>query len=179
MIVHLMNARAEIQSLSGSVLHVAPEPCMVKPLQKGFDEYLSGDLTNAAAQLKLDLTNLDLATDSIDLVLCIHVLEHIPDDVAALQEMRRILKDGGIALINVPIRNGETYEDSTIVVPECRRQAFGQEDHVRWYGLDIEDRLRGAGFVVEQVVRSDIANLGLDLLSNGLSAADDVIFVCS
>lgn len=179
MIVHLMNARVEIQSLSGTVLHVAPEPCMVKPLQEGFGEYLSGDLTNAAAQLKLDLTNLDLATNSIDLVLCIHVLEHIPDDAAAMKETRRVLRNGGIALINVPIRGSETYEDSTIVDPEGRRQAFGQEDHVRWYGSDIEDRLRDAGFVVEHVVRSDIAELGADLVGNGLSTADDVIFVCS
>ena len=66
-----------------------------------------------------------------------------------------------------------------IVDPEGRRQAFGQEDHVRWYGSDIEDRLRGAGFVVEHVVRSDIAELGADLVGNGLSTADDVIFVCS
>ncbi len=44
-----------------------------------------------------------------------------------------------------------TYEDYTIVEPEDRKKSFGQKDHVRWYGCDYPDRLRGAGYDVDEV----------------------------
>ena len=38
-----------------------------------------------------------------DVIICSHVLEHIPDDVSILQEFRRLLAPGGVLLLNVPI----------------------------------------------------------------------------
>jgi SAM-dependent methyltransferase len=76
------------------------------------------------------------------------VLEHIPDDAAAMRELHRIVRPGGVVYIQVPLRGDTTYEDASITTPEERKDAFGQEDHVRVYGTDIRQRLEAAGFAV-------------------------------
>ena len=50
----------------------------------------------------LDITNNDLADNSVENILCSSVLEHIPDMHRALNEIRRVLKPGGRLLITVP-----------------------------------------------------------------------------
>jgi SAM-dependent methyltransferase len=93
---------------------------------------------------------MDLADGSFDLILCSHVLEHVPDDGAAMAELRRVLAPGGLCLVLTPYRpEVTTYEDPGITSPLDRMVAFGQQDHVRIYGNDLTDRLRGAGFEVE------------------------------
>ena len=56
-------------------------------------------------------------------------------------------------MITVPIdeKLQRTYEDPAIVSPADRRQHFGQWDHVRYYSLDLKERLEKAGFQVEIV----------------------------
>ena len=104
----------------------------------------------APADLRLDITKMDLPDGSFDLILCSHVLEHVPDDSAAMAELRRVLVDDGLALVLTPYRDDRpTYEDPSIRSPLDRMVAFGQQDHVRIYGSDLADRLRGAGFEVE------------------------------
>jgi SAM-dependent methyltransferase len=46
---------------------------------------------------------------SLDLVLCISVLEHLWEPQAALDELRRILRPGGVCLINVPSWRGKRF----------------------------------------------------------------------
>ena len=150
-------------------LHIAPEPCLASMLQESENiEYVSTDLTRYA-MIQADLTQLCFPNELFDAVYASHVLEHVPDDRAAMREIYRTLKPGGWAILQVPT-SGEkvTYEDATIVDPDKRNQAFGERDHVRVYGEDYFDRLTDAGFAVHkeklllQTVRPAVQRLGLD-----------------
>ena len=90
---------------------------------------------------------------SFDWILCNHVLEHIPNDTKAMQELYRVLKPGGIALLQVPLESNrkETFEDDSIVNKAERTKVFGQYDHVRVYGKDYFDKLRQTGFEVREI----------------------------
>lgn len=103
-----------------------------------------------------DLTRAGFRAASFDVVYCSHVLEHIPDDHAAMREMRRILKPHGWALIDVPIAGAHTDEDLTVTDPAERERRFGQADHVRQYGRDIVTRLAAGGFAVETLTADAI-----------------------
>ena len=83
----------------------------------------------------MDITKIDYPDDSFDVILCNHILEHIPDDHLAMQELFRVLKPSGWAILQVPIdlNRNETYEDFSIVSPQQRLKVFGQADHVRIY----------------------------------------------
>src|SRR5262249_12996211 len=111
----------------------------------------------APADLRLDITDMDLPDGSFDLILCSHVLEHVPDDRAAMAEMRRVLAGGGMALVLTPYRPDQPpFEDPSITSPVDRMVAFGQQDHVRVYGSDLVDRLGEAGFQVEDRTAADL-----------------------
>ncbi|WP_157559069.1 class I SAM-dependent methyltransferase [Nocardioides sp. Soil774] len=97
------------------------------------------------------IERLPLRDGSVDLLVCYHVLEHVPDDAAAMREIARVLSPRGLALLEVPIREGvETDEDLTATPEECLRR-FGQRDHVRWYGDDIDERFSAAGLATMRV----------------------------
>ena len=118
------------------VLHVAPESSLELVLRKRGDlEYVTGDITPGRADRVVDLTGIDAADDSFDVVLCSHVLEHVIDDVAAMLEIRRILRPDGWAYLSVPFDPSrvQIYEDATLLTAKERAAAFGQWDHVRWY----------------------------------------------
>jgi SAM-dependent methyltransferase len=112
-------------------------------------DYVSADLASPHAMRKIDITSMDLPDNSFDIVLCSHVLEHVPEDRKAMQEIFRILKPGGWGLIQVPISGETTLEDPTITDPRERERLYLQDDHVRLYGMDLKDRLIQTGFVVE------------------------------
>lgn len=136
------------------VLHFAPEQAFYKRFRKLKNlEYTTTDLNSPLADVKADICNLPFKDNSYDFIICNHVLEHIPDDAKAMSELYRILKPGGTAILQIPqdMDREETYEDFNITDPKEREKHFGQYDHVRVYGLDYFDRLRSAGFKVEEV----------------------------
>ena len=113
-------------------------------------DYLSIDLAEGAAMVRMDVTNLGLPDDSFDVIYCSHVMEHIPDDRRAMRELHRVLRPGGWAVLQVPILRETTFEDSSVTAPEDRERVFGQWDHVRVYGRDYVHRLSEAGFDVRE-----------------------------
>jgi SAM-dependent methyltransferase len=146
--IALLLARGELRGRR--LLHFAPEPLfdLVFARLPGI-ERVTADL-HAPADLRLDVTDMDLPDGSFDLILCSHVLEHVTEDRMAMAELRRVLAPGGRCLVLTPYRpDRPTYEDPSITTPLERMVAFGQQDHVRIYGNDLPDRLRGAGFEVE------------------------------
>lgn len=149
----LLRDRVGIESSGGDVLHFAPS--------SGVDEwlrslpnvrYLTADLDPDVADMPADITQLPFGNESFDLIVCLHVLEHVPDDRAAMRELIRVLRPGRIAVVQVPPSElPETFEDSSATTPRDRARAFGQHDHVRICGADYGRRLEEAGFLVEDL----------------------------
>jgi SAM-dependent methyltransferase len=134
------------------LLHFAPEAGLERRLRAALgDRYVTTDLEPAGVDLTLDITALDLPDASFDAVVCVHVLEHVPDDAAAMRELHRVLRPGGWGVVQVPILRDVTDEDPAVTDPAERLRRFGQADHVRTYGRDFADRLQAAGFDVDVV----------------------------
>ena len=60
-------------------------------------EYITGDLESPIADVKFDIQDIPFEDECFDIVICNHVLEHVPDDRKAMVEIQRILKNGGFA----------------------------------------------------------------------------------
>lgn len=136
------------------VLHFAPEQAFYKRFRKLKNlEYTTTDLNSPLADVKADICNLPFEDDSFDVIFCNHVLEHIPDDTKAIQELYRILRPSGWGIFQIPqeLKRETTFEDDTITDKKERAKIFGQYDHVRIYGRDYFNKLRGIGFEVEEV----------------------------
>ncbi|MCO4097950.1 MAG: class I SAM-dependent methyltransferase [Gemmatimonas sp.] len=138
------------------VLHIAPEEHLARSMMAiGFREYVGGDLFTEGYEYpewvrNINILSIPFPADYFDLVICNHVLEHIPDDRAAMRELLRVLRPGRSAVLQVPISTSthETHEDSSITSSAKREEVFGQFDHVRLYGKDYAQRLEDCGFVV-------------------------------
>lgn len=170
------------------ILHIAAEKCFEGRFKRAFREnYLTADIDNPSAMVKMDITDIRYADERFDVVICNHVLEHIVDDAKAMREIYRILKTGGWAILLVPIEDmDKTYEDFSIITEYEREKAFGQCDHVRKYGRDYIDRLKTAGFNVtvvknyEMVCAEDINRYGLSENVDVFESVEDMeIFYCT
>ncbi|WP_439475771.1 class I SAM-dependent methyltransferase [Algoriphagus formosus] len=133
-------------------------------------DYIMGDLFTEGYSypeevVNMDITRIPYPDSHFDLIICNHVLEHIPNDHQAIKELHRVLKPFGKAILQVPISNKfrETYENELVVNPKDREREFGQYDHVRIYGQDYSTRLKAGGFVVEKLnLASKYPKLGLN-----------------
>ncbi|MHC5354950.1 class I SAM-dependent methyltransferase [Myroides sp. LJL115] len=137
-----------------SVLHFAPEQAFYKRFKKQPNlNYITTDLESPLADVKADICNLPFEDNSFDMILCNHVLEHIPDDTKAMQELYRIMKPGAMGIFQVPqdLDRPTTFVDDSITDPKERTLIFGQYDHVRIYGRDYFDKLTQIGFKVDPV----------------------------
>jgi len=137
-----------------SVLHMAPEKAFLSRLKKmPHLDYTTCDLESPLADIKANICDLPFKDASFDWILCNHVLEHIPNDTKAMQELFRVLKPGGTALLQVPIdsKREVTFEDDSITDKAERTKIFGQYDHVRIYGMDYFEKLRKTGFDVDEL----------------------------
>ncbi len=161
------------------ILHIAPEKNLTRVLlAHGFHEYVCGDLFTEgyayAAHVKnMNVLDIPFEEGHFDLVICNHVLEHVPDDGAAMREIGRVLKPGGRALLQVPIsaNSPTTDEDPSVSDPRERERRFGQYDHIRIYGQDYPERLTRNGFKVDRV------NLAAKYPEHALNPRED-LFVC-
>jgi SAM-dependent methyltransferase len=175
----LLRARPDLLGPAASLLHFAPEWTLRRRLETiDHLRYVTADLQQPGVDLHVDITDLDLPDSSFEAVICSHVLEHIPDDAAAMRELRRITASSGWCLVMVPLdlERAQTYEDSSITEPEQRRRAFWRPDHVRVYAPDIETRLDRAGFDVERI--DPLVEFGVDECRRCGVPATEVIWLC-
>jgi len=161
------------------LLHVSPKYSLSRRFVKMPSiDYVGIDLFDRPnTSIRVDISGIPVKCETFDALLCIHVMEHVEDDVAAIAELYRVLKPGGWAFITVPIRlDRKTYEDPTITAPEDRLLHFGEEQHARIYGLDFPDRLESAGFDVQLDLAQDLDRSTSE--EYGLFA-DENVFYCT
>jgi SAM-dependent methyltransferase len=147
-----LNRETDLFSAPHTLLHFAPERIFKQQLVKQRNlRYLTTDLEAPEADTFMDITGLALPDDTFDVLFCTHVLEHIPDDRAAMRELFRVMQPGGWAIIEVPLdlTRETSLEDPNIVTAQDRQRYYWQHDHVRLYGKDYFERLRQVGFEVE------------------------------
>jgi SAM-dependent methyltransferase len=161
------------------VLHFAPEQAFYKRFRnmKHLD-YTTTDLNSPLADVKADICNLPFSDNEYDIIFCNLVLEHIPDDTKAMQELYRVLKPEGMAILQIPqdLSRETTFEDDSITDKKERAKIFGQYDHVRVYGHDYFNKLRSIGFNVDEVDYT--AKLSEDNITKYCLAKSEIIPVC-
>ncbi len=174
-----LKAETNFFTTPAKVLHFAPEQAFYKRFRKlSHLDYTTTDLNSPLADVKADICNLPFADDTYDIIFCNHVLEHIPDDTKAMQELYRVLKHGGMAILQIPqeLDRETTFEDDTITDPKERAKIFGQYDHVRVYGRDYFEKLRTIGFKVDEVDYTTV--LSLEEVKRYCLAPGEILPVC-
>lgn len=156
------------------VLHFAPEIAVKRlVLNQAPRSYVTADLFAKDVDRKENIEQLTIADKSFDVVICLHVLEHV-NDRAAASELFRVLRPGGLLIAMFPIIEGwdETFEDASKTSRDERLLYYGQHDHVRFFGRDARARLSGPGFIVEEYtsIEPNVSRYGL---SRG-----EKIFIC-
>ncbi|MBA4168451.1 MAG: class I SAM-dependent methyltransferase [Chitinophagaceae bacterium] len=148
-----------------NILHFSPEKNLYKFL-KAKARIITVDIAPAFylniddAIRYADATRLQFNDQSFDLLIPNHILEHIPDDRAAMKEMYRVLRDDGLAILQVPYSEtlSSTIEGPFINDPHKQEFLYGQKDHVRIYSRkDYIDRLQECGFCVTVLTPGDLA----------------------
>jgi SAM-dependent methyltransferase len=178
----LLYIRNEIDFTGGPlvVLHFAAEPCFIRIFRHTRNlTYIAADLDPPRGAVKMDITNIPLDAESVDLVICSHVLHFVQDDARAMRELRRVLRPNGRALLMGPVDHDRpmTYEDPSIVSREARLVAFDHSDHVRLYGADFDERLRAAGFYVD--ANRYALSLGEQAIDRYGLRSREIIYVCT
>lgn len=162
------------------LLHIAPEVSLMREFRRvysGTEQYTTADLESPLADMHFDIQQIPLNAESVDVVICNHILEHVEDDRKAMREIYRVLSHGGWAVMLVPEDRGRatTFEDDTITDPQQRTALFGQYDHRRVYGRDYDARLCEAGFRVER--QSPREMFGDEECSTYSLGSDDLVVV--
>ncbi|MCU0513573.1 MAG: methyltransferase domain-containing protein [Anaerolineae bacterium] len=167
-----------------SLLHFAPEETFFEFFSRQPAlVYIPADLEPLRflypAALQADIRAVPLRTNSVDGLVCSHVLEHIVEDEQALAELCRVLKPGGYAAIAVPIYGATTYEDRTLDAAG-RERMYGIDLHVRLNGLDMRHKLERAGFAVETLTLTDVPAQYFDLTARSAHVdSDRYVFFCT
>lgn len=157
----LLDGLGPVIGHAARVLDIAPSRYTTHQLhQLSPGQYVRVDLDpeadGRAVDVQASLTRLPFAPASFDLVVCYHVLEHVPDDAAAMRELARVLRAGGVALVQVPFRPSRSTDEDPDAPEQERIERFGQADHVRWYGIDFEERLAAAGLTGARITPLDV-----------------------
>lgn len=150
-----LNDELEAYTKSGlKILHFAPEACIKKKfLKNNTIEYIDGDINPNYADNIIDITQIQYPDAYFDLIICSHVLGHVPNEKLGIQEMYRVLKETGTALI-MTLRDKNsphTFEDENITDSADRLKYYSEADLCRLHGLDFADRLRKQNFKVKEI----------------------------
>jgi len=163
------------------LLHLAPERNLKRIISKHNNiAYLTADLNPVNVMEAMDITQIKYPDNSFDAIICNHILEHIPNDKKAIQELYRVLKPCGWAILQVPVSEvlNKTFEDFSITSPEERERVFGQKDHVRIYAKDYSARLKSAGFILDEFHWESDPGFGGEKENTFVLYKKEVVYFC-
>lgn len=117
-----------------------------------------------------DISDLPFTSNSIDAIICEHVLEHVPSPDKIVSEMYRVLKPGGLVYIVIPFVM--SFHSSPL-------------DFYRWSKMGLEEMMKdfnkvesgtrsGPGGAVNYVLAEYFAIL----FSVGLNKLHQILFIC-
>lgn len=169
----LINERFDHENIS--VLDFSPSRNLFREFKKRKLKYTASDLSgDFISDVSFDITGIAASDGQYDLIVCYHILEHVMQDVKAMHELYRVLHKSGSCILQTPFKDGDIYEDYSIVDEAQRKIHFGQEDHVRIYSIiGLKERLERVGFKVEILSFTEKENNyhGFD--------TDETILVCT
>jgi len=178
-----INSNIDLSCEGFKVLHFAPEKCLLDKFSRMSNiDYYAVDINPDKQGIRdvIDIQNINYSDGTFDLIVCNHVLEHIPDDKAALLELRRVLKVSGILLLTVPINlnRDKTFENPEYNTPELRLKNYGHKDHRRMYGIiDLERSVQRAGLTAERIMPNK--HLTSDELNCFGLKKEEILFKCT
>ena len=119
----------ELLSEFGTPTGVDPDPdCIACAAERGYECVQAG------------LPELPFADATFAACTCLDVLEHLPDDRAALEELARVTEDGGLLLVTVPAYEALWSEHDEV------------NEHLRRYrARDLRRLAAGSGWAIERV----------------------------
>lgn len=166
---------------NASILHFAPENKLsekidsLKPLK-----YIKADFKPKNKTIeKIDATQIPYPDNSFDIVICNHVLEHIPNYNSAIQEIYRVLRPSGNAILQTPYSKTllNNFEDNGINNNESRLFFYGEQDHFRIFSENhLFEDFKKNGFILKIAKHSDLFN---DKITSyyGVNSKEDLIHV--
>lgn len=179
-----LNKFTDIFSEKNSFLHFAPEECLYNKLNSSDNiDYLTCDVEkNERVKEIIDMCSIPFEDNKFNYIMANHVLEHVPDDIKAMNELYRVVTNyeetNGRVILTVPIfrQYTETLEKEEYNTDELRIKYYGQKDHVRAYGTDFQKRLENIGFKVTTYTCHDLCDKE-EIYRYGLLSSD-IIFEC-
>lgn len=166
------------------MLHLAPEKGLTYYFRTlAGISYTAGDLMperywHLKGVQRVDLMEGNLPRGGYGVIVANHILEHIPDDGAAMRNIHAALADGGVAILQVPISLvlPDILEGKGDGSPASNLALYGQDDHVRIYTRDgYLARLAQAGFEVEQYQAFQV---DAEAATQAWLNPQEILFVC-
>lgn len=153
----------DISQKSGRALIFAPESTL-EPLwdsAKALKIIRTDIVAERQVDVVADIQALPIASDSIDLIWCHHILEQVPDDGAAMNELYRVLRSETGTMV---VSSGMYETDDTVEFSEPNMRQHG---NWRIYGQDFPAKLGNAGFepslISYDLTRDEAKKFGIEL----------------
>lgn len=133
--------------------------------------YISGDINPELAMQQIDIQSINYPDNHFDVIICSHVLGHVPDEPKALSELRRVVKPDGSVIIMTKI-----YDDLSTTFEASGMQNTENQEIFRKHGKDFPERLKTGGFEVSIIdLGKEVGNLASAKYGLG---ENDLIYLC-
>ena len=155
---YLHMQRLGLPKAGSRILHVAPERSIAEICSTTFgadyrpvDFNPDGYKAVRATQFDMCKDSANLQSNSFDLIMHNHVLEHVLCDVTSvMMHMHRALSADGIHIFSVPFWSNKAYDEYLgQLTDEEALKRFGQCDHCRTFSLENLDQTFGLSFGVD------------------------------